>query len=84
MLIPTLIVIDTVSLHGKGFSQNVSVGQHVKAGDLLGTFDRSAIKAAGLDDTLMMIITNSTNYKAILPINETPSVKVGQKILSLN
>lgn len=78
------IGIDTVSMNGKGFTQNVSVGQHVKAGDLLGTFDRTAIKAAGLDDTLMMIITNSTNYKAILPINETPSVKVGQKILSLN
>lgn len=70
--------IDTVSMNGKGFTQNVKVG------DLLGTFDKGAIKAAGLDDTVMMIVTNSAGYQEILPLSEETAVKVGEKLLSLS
>ena len=38
------IGIDTVSMNGNGFIQNVKVGQKVKAGDLLGSFDKEEIK----------------------------------------
>ncbi|WP_374285738.1 sucrose-specific PTS transporter subunit IIBC [Lactococcus sp.] len=78
------IGIDTVSMNGKGFTQNVKVGQKVKAGDLLGTFDKAAIKAAGLDDTVMMIVTNTAGYQEILPLSEETAVKVGEKLLSLS
>lgn len=56
------IGIDTVSMEGKGFTQKVSANQKVKKGDVLGTFDSKAIADAGLDDTTMIIITNTADY----------------------
>ncbi|HEQ0689774.1 TPA: PTS beta-glucoside transporter subunit IIBCA [Streptococcus pyogenes] len=59
------IGIDTVSMAGDGFESLVAVGQAVKKGDLLGHFDPSKIAEAGLDDTTMMIVTNSTDYQSV-------------------
>ncbi|HGH7609894.1 TPA: sucrose-specific PTS transporter subunit IIBC [Streptococcus pyogenes] len=57
--------IDTVSMAGDGFESLVAVGQAVKKGDLLGHFDPSKIAEAGLDDTTMMIVTNSADYQSV-------------------
>ena len=78
------IGIDTVGLAGKGFTQNVTVGQKIKQGDLLGTFDRTVIKDAQLDDTVMLIITNTANYSEVLPLTEDAPVKVGEPVLALS
>ncbi|HHK6126181.1 TPA: sucrose-specific PTS transporter subunit IIBC [Streptococcus pyogenes] len=59
------IGIDTVSMAGDGFESLVAVGQAVKKGDLLGHFDPSKIAEAGLDDTTMMIVTNSDDYQSV-------------------
>ncbi|HHD5094759.1 sucrose-specific PTS transporter subunit IIBC [Streptococcus pyogenes] len=59
------IGIDTVSMAGYGFESLVAVGQAVKKGDLLGHFDPSKIAQAGLDDTTMMIVTNSADYQSV-------------------
>ncbi|HEQ8684690.1 TPA: PTS beta-glucoside transporter subunit IIBCA [Streptococcus pyogenes] len=59
------IGIDTVSMAGDGFESLVAVGQVVKKGDLLGHFDPSKIAQAGLDDTTMMIVTNSADYQSV-------------------
>lgn len=59
------IGIDTVSMAGYGFESLVAVGQAVKKGDLLGHFDPSKIAEAGLDDTTMMIVTNSADYQSV-------------------
>ncbi|HEQ4500294.1 TPA: PTS beta-glucoside transporter subunit IIBCA [Streptococcus pyogenes] len=59
------IGIDTVSMAGDGFESLVAVGQAVKKGDLLGHFDPSKIAEAGLDDTTMMIVTNSADYQSV-------------------
>ncbi|HER5798068.1 TPA: PTS beta-glucoside transporter subunit IIBCA [Streptococcus pyogenes] len=59
------IGIDTVSMAGDGFEPLVAVGQAVKKGDLLGHFDPSKIAEAGLDDTTMMIVTNSADYQSV-------------------
>lgn len=56
------IGIDTVSLNGKGFTTAVKMNQEVAKGDLLGTFDPKVIQDKGLDDTVMVIITNSKDY----------------------
>lgn len=56
------IGIDTVSLKGQGFTTNVKLNQTVNKGDLLGTFDAKLIEKNHLDDTVMVIITNSKNY----------------------
>ncbi|KXT64635.1 sucrose-specific PTS transporter subunit IIBC [Streptococcus sp. DD04] len=62
--------IDTVSMDGEGFDQKVSQGSTVKAGDVLGTFDSAKIAAAGLDDTTMVIVTNTADYASVTPVAE--------------
>ena len=64
------IGIDTVSMDGKGFSQKVVANQKVKKGDILGTFDSASIAAAGLDDTTMIVVTNTADYSEVTPIVE--------------
>lgn len=56
------IGIDTVSLKGKGFTTNVKLNQTVTKGTLLGSFDPKLIHQNKLDDTVMVIITNSKDY----------------------
>ena len=57
--------IDTVNLAGEFFTTNKKRGERVKKGELLGTFDREAIKKAGYDDTVMVLITNSAAYSDV-------------------
>ncbi|WP_307976719.1 sucrose-specific PTS transporter subunit IIBC [uncultured Streptococcus sp.] len=64
------IGIDTVSMDGKGFDQKVKAEQKVKKGDVLGTFDSAAIAAAGLDNTTMVIVTNTADYAEVKPVAE--------------
>ena len=75
--------IDTVSLNGKGFEAKVSQGDRVKAGDVIGTFDSEAIAANGLDDTTMVIITNTMDYAEVTPI-ATGSVTNKTRVLELH
>lgn len=56
------IGIDTVNLAGKGFKLHVKMGDHVKQGQALVTFDRSVIKKAGYQDTVVIAVTNSAEY----------------------
>lgn len=51
--------IDTVELKGAPFTINIAVGDEVKAGQEIGTMDLTAIKDAGKDSTVMVVITNS-------------------------
>ena len=62
--------IDTVSMGGEGFDQKVAQGDKVKAGDVLGTFEAEKIAAAGLDDTTMVIVTNTADYASVTPVAE--------------
>ncbi|MGM0094747.1 PTS system, sucrose-specific IIBC component [Enterococcus sp. DIV0418] len=64
------IGIDTVSLNGKGFTKKVVDNQKVKKGDVLGTFDSAMIKNSGLDNTTMVIVTNSKDYSEVIPITK--------------
>lgn len=59
------IGIDTVSMNGEGFNIFVKSGDTVNSGDKLISFDRSLIKEKGLDDIVIMAITNSDEYKSI-------------------
>ncbi|CDO17582.1 Putative PTS system, sucrose subfamily, IIABC com ponent [Streptococcus gallolyticus] len=76
------IGIDTVSMEGKGFAQKVTANQKVKKGDVLGTFDTTAIAAAGLDDTTMIIVTNTADYSEVTPVAEG-TVAEGANLLEL-
>ena len=75
--------IDTVSLNGEGFEAKVSQGDSVRAGDIIGTFDSEVIAANGLDDTTMVIITNTMDYAEVTPI-ATGSVTNKTRVLELH
>jgi len=77
------IGIDTVNLAGKFFSTNKKKGERVEKGELLGTFDREAIKNAGYDDTVMILVTNSTAYGEISPLDKANVVQ-GEDILAVS
>ncbi len=76
------IGIDTVSLDGKGFEQKVAANQEVKKGDVLGTFDSTTIKEAGLDDTTMVIVTNTADYAEVSPV-ASGAVKAGDDLIEV-
>ena len=75
--------IDTVSLNGEGFEAKVSQGDRVRTGDIIGTFDSEVIAANGLDDTTMVIITNTMDYAEVTPI-ATGSVTNKTRVLELH
>ena len=56
------IGIDTVKLHGTGFVTYFDKGQHVEKGDELMEFWDPTIKKAGLDDTVIVTVTNSEEF----------------------
>ena len=74
--------IDTVSMNGEGFEAKVAQGDKVKAGDVLGTFDLNKIAAAGLDDTTMVIVTNTADYASVAPV-ATGSVAKGDAVIEV-
>lgn len=59
------IGIDTVNMKGDGFECLVEMGDKVKAGQPLITFDMDKIKAAGYSTTSMLVITGEGNAKNI-------------------
>jgi len=76
------IGIDTVDLEGKFFKLHVNQGMRVKRGDLLVDFDEPAIKAAGYDTTVMMIVTKSERLESVLPTEFGP-VTTATKVLDV-
>ena len=74
--------IDTVSMNGEGFNQKVAQGDKVKAGDVLGTFDSAKIAAAGLDNTTMIIVTNTADFSSVNPV-ASGSVAKGDAIIEV-
>ena len=74
--------IDTVSMNGEGFDHKVAQGDKVKAGDVLGTFDSAKIAAAGLDNTTMVIVTNTADFASVNPV-VSGSVAKGDAIIEV-
>ena len=74
--------IDTVSMNGEGFNQKVNQGDKVKAGDVLGTFDSAKIAAAGLDNTTMVIVTNTADFASVNPV-ASGSVAKGDAVIEV-
>ena len=62
--------IDTVKLNGQHFSPKVAKGQRVEAGQVLVEFDLDAIAAAGYSPMTIMVVTNSADYAAVVPVAE--------------
>ncbi|MFL0249452.1 beta-glucoside-specific PTS transporter subunit IIABC [Clostridium neuense] len=76
------IGLDTVNLKGKYFDPKVSVGQHVKKGELLMNFELDNIIKEGFDPTTIVIITNRPD--ANLDIMEKKKVNKKDFIFAIN
>lgn len=59
------IGIDTVKLGGKSFAPQIAIGANVAQGDPLVIFDRDAIRAAGYDPVVIVIIANDQQYSVV-------------------
>ena len=53
--------VDTVELEGAPFDLSVTVGDTVKAGQLLGTMDLEAVHAAGKATTAIVVLTSTVS-----------------------
>lgn len=74
--------IDTVELEGQYFTGHVKMGDKVKVGDLLLEFDSAKISAAGYDLTTPILITNTSSFLAVLPL-EVERVQTGDSIIKI-
>jgi len=76
------IGINTVELGGKHFKAHVEVGQKVKKGDLLISFDIAAVRAAGYLCTTPMIVCNTEDYQSVTP-TATGEIQAGTPLLEV-
>lgn len=53
--------VDTVDLKGAPFTISVKVGDIVNGGDAIATMDLDQVRDAGLDDVIIVVITNSAD-----------------------
>lgn len=57
--------LDTVMLKGQHFTPHCTTGDKVKAGDLLLTFDADAIRAAGYEMIVPILVCNAEDFSEI-------------------
>lgn len=62
--------IDTVELNGKPFEIDTAVDAQVHAGDIIGSMDLEAIRAAGKKTTIIVAITNTPDVLASIDVHQ--------------
>ena len=75
--------IDTVNLDGKYFKKHVEEGSHVGKGTKLISFDMDKIKAAGFDTSVMVVVSNTDEYAAVVGI-ERERAAINSDIIRLS
>ena len=73
---------DTVQLNGKHYETHVNIGDEVKKGDLLLTFDKEAIVAEGYEITTPVVVTNTADFKQVNGLAEI-QVQKGDVIINI-
>lgn len=75
--------IDTVELEGAPFEMRIRKGDHVTAGQILGTMDLKQITDSGRDDSVIVVYTNMDLIDSISPVQKG-SIKSGDKVQTIN
>ena len=57
------IGMDTVELNGEGFDLDISVGDEVHAGELMGSIDLDFVKSKGKETVTPIVLTAMDEYK---------------------
>lgn len=63
--------IDTVKLNGQFFESFVTIGDRLKKGDKVLSFDLDAIRAKGYDTITPIVVANTNEYKEIQSVSKT-------------
>lgn len=75
--------IDTVEMHGVGFSYLVRSGDEVRAGQRLLSFDRDAIRAAGHPDIVVTVFPGTLEGQRLLDMHEPGEVVRGERVCTV-
>ena len=73
----------TVEMNGRGFTRFVEMGDEVKAGEPLISFDSEAITAAGHDDIVTVIVSEADHLKSIDHVGESNTLLGGRPLVKL-
>ncbi|MBU5460176.1 PTS sugar transporter subunit IIA [Anaerostipes sp. MSJ-23] len=76
------IGMDTVELNGEGFDLDISVGDEVHAGELMGTIDLDFVKSQGKEIVTPIVLTAMDEYKIEFVKTEGP-VNVGDVLFKI-
>ncbi|MCI8857232.1 MAG: PTS transporter subunit EIIC [Clostridiaceae bacterium] len=74
--------IDTVQLNGAPYTINVQEGDHLKKGDLIGSFDKKAIIDAGYRTVTPVVVTNSDVYSSFR-LEKTGTASAGDRVFRI-
>ncbi len=74
--------IDTVQLNGAPYTINVQEGDHLKKGDLIGSFDKKAIIDAGYRTVTPVVVTNSDVYSSFR-LEKTGIASAGDRVFRI-
>nr|WP_157052523.1 PTS system trehalose-specific EIIBC component [Ornithinibacillus contaminans] len=75
------IGLETVSLNGEGFETHVQAGDHIKAGDVLVTFDLDFIRQNAKSTITPIVITNGDQLEAISKTDEKDVIALDSVLL---
>lgn len=73
--------VDTVSLHGRGFTTFVGKGDRVRVGQPVIKFDQKLISERGLDNTVIVTVTNAEAFAEVRPVVKADVVEAGSPVL---
>ncbi|MGC3954254.1 MAG: PTS glucose transporter subunit IIA [Propionicimonas sp.] len=74
--------IDTVNLRGAHFTVHIRQGQQLEVGDPLCEVDLAALASAGIDPTVMVVVTAAPGRTAVVPIPRQ-SAAVGDALIAV-
>ena len=77
------IGIDTVNMKGESFIREVNEGDSIHPGQELLRFDSQKIQEAGYEDTVMITVTNTSNYLDVIPATEMKQVSASDQFLAV-
>ena len=69
-------------MKGDGFEVYTQKEEMVQAGDPLLKFDRAKVAAAGYNDVVITVITNTDDYAAVEPVG-SGDVQAGTQVLKI-
>ena len=75
------IGVDTVKMNGKGFTPLVKEGDKVSKGQQILKFSKKEIQAAGYNDTVVVLVTNSSDLEN-MKIVKTGKVNAGEIVFT--